>query len=106
MKSRLSPDSLPILTETADGSPLDLPMLTELVEENPPTSLQLSDKQCQKIAEQLFPRLEIALLNALNASAETTWQTAMHQLRTTLPELILSASRQPLLKGTSNNSKF
>lgn len=96
MKSRLNLDSLPVLTETADGSVLDFPVLTESVEENTCASLQLSDKQCQKMAEQLFPRLEKTLLTALSASPEATWQTAMQQVRSSLPELILSASRQSL----------
>jgi hypothetical protein len=89
-----NPDLLPILTETADGSVLDLPILTETVGEDTSPALPLSDTQCQHLAEQLFPRLEATLLNALGASPETTWQSAMQQVRTTLPELLVTASRQ------------
>ncbi len=91
-----NPELLPVLTETADGTVLELPTLTETVEEHKVPALRFSDEQCRQLAEYLFPRLEETLLNALSASPEANWQTAMQQVRAALPKLILTATQQTL----------
>jgi hypothetical protein len=83
---------LPILTKTVDSVPLDLPTLTEVIEEQIAT---LSDEQCRRLAEQLFPKLETALLEALSNSPQSDWQMAMQQVRNALPALIQNALQEP-----------
>jgi hypothetical protein len=68
MKSPIDPNLLPILTETADGRVLDLPVLTEAIEEHFAAAapvLPFSEAQCRQLAEQLFPRLETLLHEAI-----------------------------------------
>jgi hypothetical protein len=95
MKSHtINPDLLPILTETADGKVLDLPTLTETISENPApakTVFPLSDEQCRKLAEQLFPQLETKLREAIGSRSEARWEKAMQQIQDVLPDLIHSA---------------
>ena len=91
MNSHIKHGLLPILTETADGTVLDLPMLTEAVEEHIASTapaFPLSDEQCQQLAELLFPRLEIALRNAISSRSEARWEKSMQQVRDALPGLI------------------
>ncbi|MFZ2540408.1 MAG: hypothetical protein WAW75_01395 [Gallionella sp.] len=91
MPRDIFPESLPILTETADGTPLDLPILMETVEEPLTTTahaLLLTDAQCHQLAEQLLPKIEVTLLDAINSSPESDWQSAMQQVRAHLPALI------------------
>jgi hypothetical protein len=87
------PADVPILTETVDSSPLDLPTLTDAVEGH---LASLSVKECQLIAEKLLPELEQALLNALAASPQSDWDTAMQQVRRELPHLLHKAARDAL----------
>lgn len=99
MKSRIiNPDTIPILTDTVDGTPIDLPMLTEAVEKHlaATTALPLSEKQCQQLAEQLFPRLEVMLRDAIGSRSEARWEKSMQQVRTELPDLIRKAIQNPL----------
>lgn len=91
------PDSLPILTETADGTPLDLPILMETVEEHltsTTNALLLNDKQCHELAEQLLPQIEATLLDAISSSPEADWQSAIQQVRVNLPSLIRQALQE------------
>ncbi len=98
MKSHINPDLLPILTETVDGRVLNLPILTESLEGHlvvtTPASL-LSHEQCQQLAEQLFPRLEATLRDAIGSRSETRWEKSMQQVREVLPELIRTAAQEP-----------
>lgn len=99
MKSRvINPDTIPILTDTVDGTPIDLPMLTEAVGKHlaSTAALTLSDKQCLQLAEQLFPRLEATLRDAIGSRSEARWEKSMQQVRSTLPELIRKAVQKPL----------
>jgi hypothetical protein len=99
MKSRvINPDTIPILTDTVDGTPIDLPMLTEAVGKHPDTTaaMSLSDKQCQQLAEQLFPRLEATLRDAIGSRSEARWEKSMQQVRSALPELIRKAAPKTL----------
>jgi hypothetical protein len=99
MKSRvINPDTIPILTDTVDGTPIDLPMLTEAVGKHLTTTtvLPLSDKQCQQLAEQLFPRLEATLRDAIGSRSEARWDKSMQQVRSALPELIRKAVQKSL----------
>jgi hypothetical protein len=99
MKSRvIDPDTIPILTDTVDGTPIDLPMLTEAVGKHlaATAALTLSDKQCLQLAEQLFPRLEATLRDAIGSRSEARWEKSMQQVRNTLPELIRKATHKPL----------
>ena len=95
MKSRtINPDLLPILTETADGTVLDLPTLTEAIGGHlaaTKTAFPLSEAQCQQLAEQLFPRLEATLRDAIGSRSEARWEKSMQQVRNALPDLIRSA---------------
>jgi hypothetical protein len=91
-KSRRTPD-VPILTETVDSSPLDLPTLTEAVEEHIAT---LSARECQRLAEKLFPDLEAAILDAISSTPDANWDTAMQQVRKALPKLIRKAAQESL----------
>ena len=94
MKSRvIDPDTIPILTDTVDGTPIDLPMLTEAVGKHlvSTAALTLSDKQCLQLAEQLFPRLEATLRDAIGSRSEARWEKSMQQVRSALPELIRKA---------------
>jgi hypothetical protein len=90
------PDSLPILTETADGSPV-IPILTEAIDDhlanstNPP---QLTEAQYQKMAEILLPQIEAALFHAIESSLFADWKAAMQHVRNELPELIRSAVQE------------
>ena len=96
MMSRINPDLLPILTETADGTVLDLPMLTEAIDGHiaaaKPAPI-LSDEQCQQLAAQLFPELEATLREAIGSRSETRWEKSMQQVRAALPELIRNAAQ-------------
>ncbi|HLP98735.1 MAG TPA: hypothetical protein VK149_09845 [Sideroxyarcus sp.] len=97
MMSRINPDLLPILTETADGSPLDLPLLTEAVEGHivaAAPALPLTEEQCRQLAEQLFPRLEAALREAIGSRSEAKWEKSMQQVRDKLPALIRNAAQE------------
>ena len=99
MKSRIiNPDLLPILTDTVDGTPIDLPMLTEAVGKHLPVTAvpQLTDMQCQQLADQLFPQLETALHNAIGSRSEARWKKSMQQVQSALPELIRKAIQKPL----------
>jgi len=90
----IDPESLPILTETADGTPLDLPVLTEVVPEHrttPVHPLPLTDEQCRQLAELLLPQIEATLLDAISSSPESDWKAAMQQVRGQLPALIRKA---------------
>ena len=90
----IHPESLPILTETADGTLLDLPVLTEVVagyRTTPANPLPLTDKQCHQLAEQLLPQIEATLLDAIRSSPESDWKAAMQQVRSQLPGLIRKA---------------
>lgn len=94
MMSRINPDLLPILTETADGTVLDLPMLTEAIDSHiaatQPAAI-LSDEQCQQLAAQLFPRLEATLREAIGSRSEARWEKSMQQVRAALPDLVRDA---------------
>ena len=96
MKNRINHDLLPILTETVDGSPLDLPLLTETVEDHiavaSPT-LPLTDEQCLRLAEELFPRLETTMRDAIGSRSEAKWEKAMLQVQAALPDLIRDTLR-------------
>jgi hypothetical protein len=95
MKPRIDPDLLPILTETADGTVLDLPTLTETLDselEAAAPSLPLTDEQCRQLAEQLFPRLEATLRDAIGSRSEARWAAAMQQVQARLPDLIRDAT--------------
>lgn len=97
MPHEIRPETLPILTETADGTPLDLPILMEMVEAQLITTvhvLPLSDAQCHRLAEQLLPQIEATLLNALNSSPQSDWQAAMQQVRVQLPAFISKAVQE------------
>lgn len=100
MKSRtINPDLLPILTETADGTPIDLPMLTEAVGAHRSATKRafpLTDEQCQQLAERLFPQLEAALREAVGSRSEARWEKSMQQVRSALPALIRLTVQQPL----------
>jgi len=90
----IHPESLPILTETADGTPIDLPVLRETVEDqlvNSAQALSLSSEQCYKLAEQLLPKIEATLLDAVSSSPDADWQTVMQKVRSHLPSLISQA---------------
>ena len=89
-KSKRTSD-VPILTETVDSSPLDLPTLTEAIEEHLAT---LSARECQRLAERLFPNLEAAILDAISSTPDSNWDTAMQQVRKTLPGLIRKAAQE------------
>ncbi|OIR04780.1 hypothetical protein GALL_131660 [mine drainage metagenome] len=91
-KSKRTSD-VPILTETVDSSPLDLPTLTDAVEEHIAT---LSAKECQRLAEKLFPDLESAFLDAISSTPDANWDTAMQQVRKALPKLIRKAAQESL----------
>jgi hypothetical protein len=98
MKPPIDPDLLPILTETADGTMLDLPTLTEMLEDRLETAapaLPLTDEQCRRLAEQLFPQLEATLRSAIGFRSETRWAAAMQQVQAMLPELIRNATAHP-----------
>jgi hypothetical protein len=99
MKSRtINPDLLPILTETADGSPIDMPVLTRAVEKPVPAAagVTLSEEQCQQLAKRLFPKLETTLRDAIGTRSEAKWEKAMQEVRNELPELIRKAAHKPL----------
>jgi hypothetical protein len=96
MKERtINPDLIPILTETADGTVLDLPTLTETVSKDPAASkaatAQLTDEQCRKLAERLFPQLEVTLRASIGTRSEARWEKAMQQVQAELPALIRSS---------------
>lgn len=91
-KSKRTSD-VPILTETVDSSPLDLPTLTDAIEDR---LTALSAKECQRLAETLFPELETAFLNAISSTPDTNWETAMQQVRSVLPKLIRKAAQESL----------
>ena len=97
MAKPIRPSDLPILTDTVGGTPLELPTLTETlgglsdVADRP---AHLSDAQCRLLAEQLFPRLEAELLDALSSSPNASWETAMRQIRSNLPGLIRDALKK------------
>ncbi len=97
MMSRINPDLLPILTETADGTVLDLPMLTETIDDHvvatKPAAI-LSDEQCQQLAAQLFPKLEATLREAIGSRSETRWEKSMQQVRAALPDLIRDSAQK------------
>jgi hypothetical protein len=94
MKSRkINPDLLPILTDTADGTPIDMPLLTQAVA--PPSAsaaLVLSEQQCEQLAKQLLPQLETTLREAIGSQA--SWGKAMQEVRNSLPELIRKAAQK------------
>jgi len=97
MSRVIHPESLPILTETADGTPIDLPVLRETVEDplaNPGQTLSLTSEQCYKLAEQLLPRIETTLLDTVSSSPDIDWQSAMQEVRRHLPSLISQASEK------------
>lgn len=99
MKSRIiNPDTIPILTDTVDGSPIDLPMLTEAIEKRlkPPLATTLTDKQCEQLAQQLFPQLEATLRDAIGSRSEARWERAMQDVSKALPGLIRKATQKPL----------
>lgn len=91
-KSKRTSD-VPILTETVDSSPLDLPTLTDAIEEQLTT---LSAQECQRLAEKLFPDLEAAILDAISSTPDSNWDTAMQQVRKSLPKLIRKAAQESL----------
>ena len=94
MTRAIHPDSLPILTETADGTPIDLPVLRETAADqlvNPTSTLSLSNEQCYKLAEELLPQIETTLLDVVSSSPDIDWQTAMQKVRSHLPSLIRQA---------------
>lgn len=98
MKSRINPELLPILTETADGTILNLPVLTEAVEGLIPAAapaLLLTDEQCRQLAVQFFPRLEATLRDAIGTRSEARWDKSMQQVRDALPYLIRDAIQEP-----------
>ena len=98
MRSRIDHDLLPILTETADGTVLDLPTLTEALGgelEAAAPALPLTDEQCRQLAEQLIPRLEATLRDAIGSRSETRWEKSMQQVRDALPGLIRDAVQNP-----------
>jgi hypothetical protein len=84
---------VPILTETVDSSPLDLPTLTDAIEEH---TTSLSARECQRLAEKLFPDLESAFLDAISSTPDANWDTAMQQVRKALPKLIRKAAQEAL----------
>lgn len=97
MPRDIHPESLPILTETVDGTPLDLPILMESVDEHlaiTAHTLLLTDVQCHQLAEQLLPQIESTLLDAISSSPESDWQTAMQQIKILLPALIRKALQE------------
>jgi hypothetical protein len=99
MKSHIiNPKTLPILTDTVDGTPIDLPILTEAVENRlgPTVALPLSDQQCRQLAEQLFPGLVVTLHDAIGSRSEARWEKAMQEVGNALPELIRKAVQKPL----------
>ncbi|MGC2166730.1 MAG: hypothetical protein WA632_12050 [Gallionella sp.] len=90
------PESLPILTETADGTSV-IPILTEAIDEhlaNTANSLQLSEDQYQKMADILLPQIEIVLFDAIESALFADWKTAMMQVRGELPALIRNALQE------------
>lgn len=98
MKSHINHDLLPILTETVDGTPIDLPMLTEAVDAHiskTKRALELTDEQCQQLAELLFPQLEPTLRSAIGSRSEAKWEKAMQQVRAALPDLIRDTVQKP-----------
>ncbi len=99
MKPRLiNPDLLPILTETVDGTPIELPMLIDAVGAHPTTTapaFPLSEDQCRQLAEQIFPRLEITLREAIGSRSEAKWEKAMQQVSSALPDLIRDVAQAP-----------
>jgi len=88
-KSKRTTD-VPILTETVDSIPLDLPTLTDAIEDQLNT---LSAKECQRLADKLFPELEAAFLDALSSNPEANWEAAMQQVKSMLPKLIRKAAQ-------------
>jgi hypothetical protein len=97
MKTRIDPELLPILTETADGTVLDLPTLTEAVDELPAVALPalaLTEAQCLQLAEQLHPLLEATLREAIGSRSETRWEKSMQHVRMALPQLLRSALQE------------
>jgi regulator of sirC expression with transglutaminase-like and TPR domain len=95
MKSRtINPDLLPILTDTADGTPIAMPLLTQAVEKHPSAAFALSEQQCQQMAQRIFPQLETTLREALGSQA--SWEQAMQEVRNVLPELIRKAAQKPI----------
>jgi hypothetical protein len=98
MKTRIDPELLPILTETADGTVLDLPVLTEAVAGRraaAASALPLSEAQCRQLAEQLFPKLEATLREVIGSRSEARWEKSMQQVRDALPDLIRTAAQAP-----------
>lgn len=84
-------DSLPILTETVDGTTIDLPILKETVDKSlniAALAMQISNAQYHQIAERLLPQVEAILLEAISTSPEADWESAIHQVRSHLPALI------------------
>lgn len=93
----INPDTLPILTEVVDDEPIQLPTLTEALDGHLaalPAAL-LTEQQCQQLAEQLFPQLEITLRAAIGSRSEAKWNKAMQQVQAALPELIQQAAQRP-----------
>jgi predicted nucleic acid-binding protein len=88
-KSKRKAD-VPILTETVDSIPLDLPTLTDAIEDH---LFTLSTKECQHLAEKLFPELEAAFLEALSSNPQADWEAAMQQVKSVLPKLIRKAAQ-------------
>lgn len=98
MKQHINHDLLPILTETVDGTLIDLPTLTEEVDAHLPdikSALPLTGEQCQQLAELLFPRLEVALRDAIGSRSEARWEKSMQQVRAILPDLIRDTVQKP-----------
>lgn len=88
--------SLPILTVTADGTPV-IPILTEAIDAHlakTSNSLQLSEEQYQKMADILLPQIETALFDAIESALFADWKAAMQHVRGELPELIRNALKE------------
>lgn len=88
--------SLPILTETADGTPV-IPILTEAIHDhlaNTANAVQLSEEQYQKMAEILLPQIETALFDAIESALFADWKAAMQHVRGELPALIRDALQE------------
>ena len=104
-------DDLPVLTELV-GEAIEIPLLTETIaEEATPHAAQadaparLSDTECQRLAAQIAPQLEMLLRNKLAARLDALWQETWHEVQASLPELIRAqlAARQPIIEAMQNN---
>ncbi len=100
-KQVLELTDLPVLTETLDTQP-EIPVLTEILAEQIPAlikqtaaSAPLSDVECQRLAAQIAPQLEMLLRNKLATRFDALWQDAWREVQTGLPGLICAQFATP-----------